>query len=76
MLDYLEKFLMLKCVVITTCEPMEIHQNNQCQIILIMNYGRVLPHFERAAWLRDRMVRVTSGSLRLIARKAVPRSKA
>lgn len=43
---------------------------------LIHPLGRVLPHFERAAWLRDRMVRVTSGSLRLIARKAVPRSKA
>jgi len=39
---------------------------------LIHPLGRILPPLERTEWLRDRMVRVTSGSLRLIARKASP----
>jgi hypothetical protein len=33
--------------------------------------GRLVPGFEHLAGLRDRMLRVTSGSLRVIARSRV-----
>ena len=42
---------------------------------LVRPLDRVVPPVERAPWLRDRVVRVTSGSLRAIARARRPASQ-